>query len=365
MNNIFDLHKGGKIKTISKNKINYKNINSLYTPGVIKIVNSILDNKDNYYLYTNANNLVAVITNATAVLGLGKLPVEASKPIMEGKCLFYHMFDLNAIDIEIDDDTIDGFVNTVIKIHKTFAAIHLEDIKSPECFYIEKQINKNSNIPVIHDDQHCTAIAIAANVLYLSHKNKIKDIVIFGAGAAGIASCYLLKELGYNIYLFDSKGLITKDRKDINEFKTVFACNSMIAEDDLINNADLIIMLTSPNVLDYKKFLSVKENAIIFSLANPQPDINVNKLINTRKDITIYIGSKSKKFNHINNCLVFPVLMKFLINNKIKYDLNIGIAFSKSFAYFMIKEKCNRIDMFYIKGVQDSFFSEVNKNLPR
>lgn len=337
---ILKLHRNGKVKIISKKKINANNTNLLYTPGINVVINKILEDKKNFKKLTNSGNTIAIITNATAVLGIGDIEIEASKPVMEGKCLFYHLFKLNAIDILVDQkNNLDDFIHTVKNIYKNFAGIHLEDIKSPDCFYIEKKLNEILDIPVIHDDQHCTAIAILTQIL-LSNVHD-GNVIIYGAGAAGIATGNLLKLHGFKVFMFDSKGLIHKNRIDISEFKKPFACNSELSEKQLILNARIVICLSVPNAIDYKIMIPLKNDSLLFALSNPSPDLDVLQLHKHNPFITIFTGYKNDKFIQVNNCNIFPLLMKYLIKYNVKYTNTIGLIFANVLYKFIIERYKN------------------------
>lgn len=259
---------------------------------------------------------------------------------MEGKCLFYHLFKLNAFDILIDQkNNLDDFIHTVKNIHKNFAGIHLEDIKSPDCFYIEKKLNDILDIPVIHDDQHCTAIAILTQILISNVHNG--NVIIYGAGAAGIATGNLLKLYGFKIFMFDSKGLINKNRMDINDFKKPFACDSELSEAQLILNAKIVICLSIPNAIDYKIMIPLKNDSLLFALSHPSPDLDVLQLHKHNPFIKIFTGYKNDTFIQINNCNIFPLLMKYLIQYNVKYTISIGIIFAKVLSKFVIEKYNN------------------------
>jgi len=289
-----------------------------YSPGVAEPCKKIAEEKELAYKYTAKGNLVAVISNGTAVLGLGDIGPEASKPVMEGKGLLFKIFaDIDVFDIEVDNKDVDAFVNTVKAIAPTFGGINLEDIKAPECFEIEKRLKEELDIPVMHDDQHGTAIISAAallNALELAEK-KIEDIriVVNGAGASAMACINLYVALGArksNIIMLDSKGVIRSDRDDLNEYKQAFATNRDFNQlEDAIKNADVFLGLSKGNILSKKMVKSMAENPIVFALANPDPEIPYDEAMSVRKDIIMATG-RSDHPNQVNNVLGFPFIFR-------------------------------------------------------
>lgn len=289
-----------------------------YSPGVAEPVLAIAENPSDVYRYTAKGNLVAVITNGTAVLGLGDVGPLASKPVMEGKAILLKRFaDIDGIDIEVDAKDPQTFVNTVKNIAQTFGAINLEDIKAPECFEIEQSLIEQLNIPVFHDDQHGTAIVVAAgllNALELQQK-KIADarIVCIGAGAAGIASMRLLLALGANksnMLLLDSQGVIHSERHDLNSYKRAFANNtSKRTLEDALMDADVFIGVAKPDLLDAHLLKCMAPRPILFALSNPNPEIRPEVALRCRQDIIIATG-RSDYPNQVNNVLCFPYLFR-------------------------------------------------------
>tara|TARA_B100001063_G_C16779036_1_gene569043 strand:+ start:724 stop:3027 length:2304 start_codon:yes stop_codon:yes gene_type:complete len=289
-----------------------------YSPGVAEPCKKIAEEKELAYKYTAKGNLVAVISNGTAVLGLGDIGPEASKPVMEGKGLLFKIFaDIDVFDIEVDNKDVDAFVNTVKAIAPTFGGINLEDIKAPECFEIEKRLKEELDIPVMHDDQHGTAIISAAallNALELAEK-KIEDIriVVNGAGASAMACINLYVALGArksNIIMLDSKGVIRSDRNDLNEYKQAFATNRDFNQlEDAIKDADVFLGLSRGNILSKKMVKSMAENPIVFALANPDPEIPYDEAMSVRKDIIMATG-RSDHPNQVNNVLGFPFIFR-------------------------------------------------------
>ena len=287
-----------------------------YTPGVAFPCLEIEKNKDEAYRYTAKGNLVAVITNGTAVLGLGDIGATASKPVMEGKGILFKKFaDIDVFDIEVDEKDVDKFCEVVKAISPTFGGINLEDIKAPECFEIEERLKGELDIPVFHDDQHGTAIASASallNAVKLANK-KLAEIklVINGAGASAIACGRLYRYLGVkNIIMCDSKGVITKNRKDINKYKKEFAVDIEDGTlEDVIKGADVFVGLSRGGVLTKDMVKSMADNPIIFALANPIPEIMPEEVEEVRNDAIIATG-RSDYPNQINNVLVFPFIFR-------------------------------------------------------
>ncbi|MDP3558829.1 MAG: malic enzyme-like NAD(P)-binding protein [Legionellaceae bacterium] len=303
---------------VTKSTQSQADLSLAYTPGVAAPVREIADDPLNAYLYTSKGNLVAVISNGTAVLGLGNVGALASKPVMEGKAVLFKQFaDVDVFDIEIDEADPKLFVDTVRRIAPTFGAINLEDIKAPECFDIEKALIEQLDIPVFHDDQHGTAIVVAAgllNALILQNK-KISEIkvVCMGAGAAGIASMRLLLALGASresMYLLDTKGVIHTERTDLNEHKAFFAQSGAERTlEDALKDADVFIGVSRPNVLDEKLLKGMAANPIIFALSNPDPEIKPEIALALRQDLIMATG-RSDYPNQVNNVLCFPYIFR-------------------------------------------------------
>jgi malate dehydrogenase (oxaloacetate-decarboxylating)(NADP+) len=308
--------------TITKPTATQNDLSLSYTPGVAEPVKEIVAHAEAAYRYTNKGNLVGVITNGTAVLGLGDTGALASKPVMEGKAvLFKYMAGIDVFDIEIDCVDPDDFVDTVERIAPTFGGINLEDIKAPECFYIEEQLKKRLHIPVFHDDQHGTAIVVAAgllNALELQGK-KLEDvsIVCAGAGAAGIASMQLLLELGArkeHLYMVDRSGVIHSKRHDLNSYKQAFAIDTdkhTLA--DAINGADVFIGVSGPGILTADMLRTMAPKPIIFALSNPVPEIMPNLAKTVRQDLIMATG-RSDFPNQVNNAICFPYIFKGALN---------------------------------------------------
>ena len=289
-----------------------------YSPGVAEPCLAIAEDKSNAYKYTAKSNLVAVISNGTAVLGLGDIGADASKPVMEGKGLLFKIFaGIDVFDIEIDATDVDKFIETVKAISPTFGGINLEDIKAPEAFEIERRLKEELDIPVMHDDQHGTAIISAAaliNALEIVGKDIAKaQIVVNGAGAAAISCTRLYVALGAdpkNIVMCDSKGVIRKDAPNLTEQKAEFATDrNLHTLEEAVKGSDVFIGLSKGNVLTPEMLLSMNKDAIVFAMANPTPEIDYDLAIKTRKDIIMATG-RSDFPNQVNNVLGFPYIFR-------------------------------------------------------
>jgi len=309
----------GKIEVVpTKNYDTQRDLALAYSPGVAIPCLEIEKSKEDVYKYTNKGNLVAVISNGTAVLGLGSIGPEASKPVMEGKGLLFKIFaDIDVFDIEVDASDTEKFIEAVKAIAPTFGGINLEDIKSPEAFEIERRLKEELDIPVMHDDQHGTAIISAAallNALELSEK-KIEEvkIVVSGAGAAAISCTKLYRAFGANvehIVMLDSKGVIRKDRENLSPEKEEFATTRDLKTlDEAIIDADVFIGLSKADILSTDMLLSMAKNAIVFAMANPDPEIKYDLACKTRSDIIMATG-RSDNPNQVNNVLGFPFIFR-------------------------------------------------------
>jgi malic enzyme len=289
-----------------------------YTPGVAEPVLAIAKTPEDAYRYTAKGNLIAVMTNGTAVLGLGNVGALASKPVMEGKAVLFKRFaDIDVFDIEMDANDPQAFIATAKCIAPTFGGINLEDIKAPECFEIEQVLADQLNIPVFHDDQHGTAIVVAAgllNALELQNKklSEVK-IVCIGAGAAGIASMRLLVALGAdkaNMLLLDSKGVIHSGREDLNPYKFAFATTrDERTLDEALVDADVFIGVAKPDLLTAELLKVMAPGAILFALSNPNPEIRPERAREVRDDLIIATG-RSDYPNQVNNVLCFPYIFR-------------------------------------------------------
>ena len=312
--------KPGKIEVIpTKPYSTQRDLTLAYSPGVAEPCLEIAENPEDVYKYTTKGNLVAVISNGTAVLGLGDIGPLASKPVMEGKGLLFKIFaDIDVFDIEVDAKNIDLFVQTVKAIAPTFGGINLEDIKAPECFEIERRLKEELDIPLMHDDQHGTAIISAAgllNAVEISGK-KMEEIkiVINGAGASAISCAKLYVGVGVkkeNILMFDSKGPITIERTDLDEQKKFFASSRTNVSnlDEALTGADVFLGLSKGNILKKEMIQKMASNCIVFALANPTPEISYEEAISARKDIIVATG-RSDHPNQVNNVLGFPFIFR-------------------------------------------------------
>ncbi len=294
-----------------------------YTPGVAEPVREINANPANAYKYTNKGNLVAVITDGTAVLGLGNMGALASKPVMEGKAVLFKRFaGIDVFDIEVNAASPDEFIQTVVNIAPTFGGINLEDIAAPHCFYIENELKKRLDIPVFHDDQHGTAVIVAAallNALELQGKTlPTAKIVFLGAGAAGCSCAKLLKLMGAtNVTMVDRTGIIDSNRADLHdnnrELAVVPSDNKTLA--NVMPNCDVFIGVSAKNALDASLIKSMAKNPIIFALANPDPEVLPSVAHAIRDDILMATG-RSDFPNQVNNALCFPYLFRGALDAK-------------------------------------------------
>jgi malate dehydrogenase (oxaloacetate-decarboxylating)(NADP+) len=311
--------KPGKIEVVpTKPYASQRDLSLAYSPGVAEPCIKIAENKDDAYKYTSKANLVAVITNGTAVLGLGNIGPLAAKPVMEGKGLLFKIFaDIDVFDIEIDASDPELFIQTVKAISPTFGGINLEDIKAPEAFEIERRLKEELDIPIMHDDQHGTAIISSAallNALELAKKSidKVK-LVVSGAGPSALACCMLYQTLGVkleNIFMFDSKGLLHKKRTDIDEMKALFAVHEKaLSIEDAFKNADVFLGLSRAGLVSKEMIASMAKDPIVFALANPDPEISYQEASSVRKDIIMATG-RSDNPNQVNNVLGFPFIFR-------------------------------------------------------
>ena len=319
-----------------------RDLSLAYSPGVAAPVNAIAEDISAVYDYTSKGNIVAVVSNGTAILGLGNLGAHASKPVMEGKSVLFKRFsDIDSIDLEIDTENADEFINSVKYLGPSFGGINLEDIKAPECFIIEDTLKELMDIPIFHDDQHGTAIISTAallNALDLSGKN-INDakIVVNGAGAAGIACLELLKAMGMpnnNAILCDTKGVIHSERKEnMNQWKSAHAiktdCRTL---EDALVGADIFFGLSVGNIITQKMALSMADNPIIFAMANPEPEITPEDVKECRSDAIIATG-RSDYPNQVNNVLGFPYIFRGALDVRATtINLEMKIAAAKAIA---------------------------------
>ncbi|EMG4626266.1 malate dehydrogenase [Campylobacter coli] len=332
-------HLGGKIDIKPSKPMNSSHDLSLaYSPGVAEPCIEIASNNELAYTYTNKANLVAIVSDGSAVLGLGNIGAQASKPVMEGKaCLFKKFADVNAYDLEIEAHTIEEIVAFCKAIAPTFGGINLEDISAPKCFEIEAAL-QDLGIPVMHDDQHGTAIISTAglmNAMEISGK-KFEEIkvVVSGAGAAGIASARMYRNLGVkNIILVDSKGVVNKKRTDLNQYKLEFVSDTQADTlKEAMKDADVFLGLSAPKILDDEMILSMAKDPVIFALANPIPEVMPEDVARLRKDAIVGTG-RSDYPNQINNVLGFPFIFRGALDVRAtKITENMKVAAAKALA---------------------------------
>ncbi|HAA1522798.1 TPA_asm: malate dehydrogenase [Campylobacter jejuni] len=332
-------HLGGKIDIMpSKPMATSHDLSLAYSPGVAEPCLEIAKDNELAYIYTNKANLVAIVSDGSAVLGLGNIGAQASKPVMEGKaCLFKKFANVNAYDIEIDVHSVEEIVNFCKALAPTVGGINLEDIAAPKCFEIEAAL-QDLGIPVMHDDQHGTAIISTAglmNAMEISGK-KFKDIkvVVSGAGAAGIASAKMYRNLGVeNIILVDSKGVISKDRNDLTPQKLEFAVDSKEKTlKEVLKGTDVFLGLSAPKILDDEMVLSMAKDPVIFALANPIPEVMPEDVARLRKDAIVGTG-RSDYPNQINNVLGFPFIFRGALDVRAsKITENMKVAAAKALA---------------------------------
>ena len=325
-----EYHEGtrpGKLEVIpTKPAVTQDDLTLAYTPGVAAPCLEIRNNPDDVYRYTTKGNLVAVISNGTAVLGLGDIGPQAGKPVMEGKALLFKVFGgIDVFDIEIDEKDPDKFVEVVKAISPTFGGINLEDIKAPECFYIEERLREELDIPVMHDDQHGTAIITSAALLnaveLVGKKMSELKVVVNGAGAAAIACSKMYENIGVrheNIIMLDSKGVINRKRSDLNKYKAMY-CNDVPFDtlEDAIEGADVFLGLSKAGVLKGEWLRKMNNNPVIFALANPVPEIMPEEAFAVRNDIIMATG-RSDFPNQVNNVLGFPYIFRGALDVRAK-----------------------------------------------
>lgn len=296
-----------------------RHLSLAYSPGVAEPVRAIAEDPENAFKYTMKGNLVAVVSNGTAILGLGNLGSLASKPVMEGKALLFKRFaNVDAIDIEVDSENVDEIVHTVELIAESFGGINLEDIKAPECFEVERRLIERCKVPIFHDDQHGTAIVTVAgmlNALEVQGKSLTEaKLVVLGAGAAAISCSRLLMSAGMpleNILMIDRKGVIHAGRDDLNQYKAEFANPVTEARtlDDAIDGADIFLGLSGPDMLTAEQLKKMAPNPIVFACANPDPEIRPELALATRDDLVMATG-RSDYPNQVNNVLGFPFIFR-------------------------------------------------------
>ncbi|WP_148253317.1 malic enzyme-like NAD(P)-binding protein [Aidingimonas lacisalsi] len=309
----------GKLSVeLTKPTSSAKHLALAYSPGVAEPCREIAKDPENAYLYTGKGNLVAVVSDGSAILGLGNLGPLASKPVMEGKGVLFKKFaGINSVDIEVDAESPQAFVDTVARIADTWGGINLEDIKAPECFEIERTLIERCNIPVFHDDQHGTAIVTAAgllNALNIAGKTlEEAHIVCLGAGAAAVACMKLLVSCGAkaeHIDMLDRKGVIHSGREDLNQYKAMFATETdRRTLDDAIDGADVFVGLSGPNLLSPEQLGKMAPNPVVFACSNPDPEIHPDVAHATRDDVIMATG-RSDYPNQVNNVLGFPFIFR-------------------------------------------------------
>ena len=321
--------------SLTKPTNSQKDLSLAYTPGVAEPVRKIAENPENAYKYTNKGNLVAVISNGTAVLGLGNVGALAGKPVMEGKAVLFKRFaNIDGFDVGVDALDPKEIINVISKIAFNFGGINLEDIRAPECFEVEKALIEKLDIPVFHDDQHGTAIVVAAGLLNaLELQGKTLDqvkLTCVGAGAAGIATMNLLVAMGLkkeNICLVDSVGVIHSERQDLNKYKKEFAIKTNKRTlSDAVYDADVFIGVSQANLLTADMLKTMAKNPIVFAMANPVPEIYPNIALATRSDVIIATG-RSDLPNQVNNTLCFPYIFRAALDvraSKINIEMKIA-----------------------------------------
>ena len=348
--------KPGKISVeVTKDVKTQKDLSLAYTPGVAVPCLAIEKNPQDAYKYTAKKNLVAVISNGTAVLGLGNIGALASKPVMEGKSVLFKSFSgLDSFDIEVDTENIDRFCSVVSAIAPTFGGINLEDIKAPECFEIERRLVEELDIPVMHDDQHGTAVISSAGIInackvtgkYTQHLK----IVIVGAGAAAISCARLYRELGADeIYMLDSRGLVYDGRSDLNQYKREFSAKAYMSRTEIFENADVIVGLSKPGSFTVEDIKLMDKDPVIFTLANPTPEVFPEDIKKVRKDAIIATG-RSDYDNQVNNVLGFPFIFRGAMDvNAKEINIEMKLAASKALALLAMEEVPEYVNAIYGK----------------
>ncbi|EPA5365506.1 malic enzyme-like NAD(P)-binding protein [Campylobacter lari] len=356
-----EYHLGGKVDIVARKPMDSAHDLSLaYSPGVAEPCVEIAKDETLAYKYTNKANLVAIVSDGSAVLGLGNIGASASKPVMEGKaCLFKKFANVNAYDLEINAHSVDEIVTFCKAIAPTFGGINLEDISAPKCFEIEAAL-QDLGIPVMHDDQHGTAIISTAglmNAMEISGK-KFEDIkvVVSGAGAAGIASARMYRNLGVkNIVLVDSKGVINTQRDDLNKYKLEFVSDTKDRTlREALKGADVFLGLSAPKILDDEMILSMAKDPVIFALANPVPEVMPEDVKRVRSDAIVGTG-RSDYPNQINNVLGFPFIFRGALDVKAtKITENMKVAAAKALADLAKLEVTDEVKQAY--GIEELSF---------
>lgn len=317
--------RGGKISSIpTKPGRTQKDLTLAYSPGVAYPCKEIEREPELAYKYTNKGNLIAVISNGTAVLGLGDIGAQAGKPVMEGKSLLFKVFSgIDSFDLEVKTKDIDEFCTVVKNLEPSFGGINLEDIKAPECFEIEERLKKEMNIPVMHDDQHGTAMIVAAGFMnaceIIGKKPGDVKIVVNGAGASAISCMKLLVKVGaskHNIIACDSKGVINSSRTDLNKYKKEFVSDTKFTTlAEAINGADVFLGLSTKDILTDEMLKSMAKDPIIFAMANPDPEVPYEKAKQVRPDAIVGTG-RSDNPNQVNNVLGFPFIFRGALDTR-------------------------------------------------
>lgn len=346
--------KAGKIATeITKAFVTQSDLSLAYSPGVAAPCLEIQKNPDDAYRYTAKGNLVAVISNGTAVLGLGNLGALASKPVMEGKAILFKKFGgLDSYDIEVDETDIERFCDTVAAIAPTFGGINLEDIKAPECFEIERRLIERLDIPVMHDDQHGTAVISLAGImngcLVTGRSLETIRVVIVGAGAAAISCGRIYRYMGIReIYMSDSKGLIHTGRRDLNTQKLEFAAPEGMSLRSAFENADVVVGLSAPGSFTIEDIACMAPEPIIFTLANPIPELFPEDVRIARPDAIIATG-RSDYSNQVNNVLGFPFIFRGAMDVRAKtINMEMKVAASQALATLARAEVPNYLNELY------------------
>jgi len=358
----FDYHEfptHGKVKVESTKPVaSQKDLSLAYTPGVAAPCLAIEKNPEDAYRYTSKGNLVAVISNGTAVLGLGNLGAMASKPVMEGKGILFKSFSgIDCYDLEVDTESVDRFCSVVTAIAPTFGGINLEDIKSPECFEIERRLVEELDIPVMHDDQHGTAVISAAAIINACKITKKTlehlKVVIVGAGAAAISCGRLYHNMGVEkIYMLDSKGLVHRGRSDLNKYKQVFANHDYKTHAEVFEHADVVLGLSRPGTFSVEDLKLMAENPIIFALANPTPEIFPDEVLKARPDAIVATG-RSDFDNQVNNVLGFPFIFRGALDVRArKINNEMKIAAAQALADLATKEVPEYLNELYDKKIE-------------
>ncbi len=357
-----EYHKGkrsGKFQIcITKPFETQEDLSLAYTPGVGEVCKVIEENPDLAYDYTAKSNLVAVVTNGTAVLGLGDIGALASKPVMEGKAILFKKFaDIDSFDIEVDEKDPEKFIQIVRAIAPTFGGINLEDIKAPECFEIEERLKKITDIPVMHDDQHGTAIVTSAGMINACEltDRRVEDlkVVIVGSGAAAIASARMYRHFGVrHIILIDSKGVVHAKRQDLNRYKREFTYPEAITRAQAFEGADMLLGLSQPGAVSREDIAKMAPKPIIFVCSNPVPEIMPQKVREVRPEAIIATG-RSDFPNQVNNVLGFPYIFRGALDTRsraINYEMMVAAA--KALAALAKEEVPQKIKEIYGKDLR-------------